>query len=83
MELTNACLERVRQVEPKIHALVTITDELALKQARLADSLLSKGYTNPLLGIPMVLKDNLCTQGIPTTCSSKMLANFVPPYDAT
>jgi len=83
VELTNACLERVRQVEPKIHALVTITDELALKQARLADSLLSKGYTNPLLGIPMVLKDNLCTQGIPTTCSSKMLANFVPPYDAT
>jgi len=70
-------------VEPKVHALVTITDELALKQAERADQLIAAGDTNPLTGIPALIKDNMCTKGIPTTCSSKMLANFVPPYDAT
>jgi len=83
VELTKAILERIRQVEPKVHALVTITDELALKQARKADELIARGDTNPLTGIPVVIKDNMCTKGIPTTCSSKMLENFVPPYDAT
>jgi len=83
VELTRACLERIRQVEPKVYALVTITDELALKQAQKADELLATGNTNPLTGIPVVIKDNMCTKGILTTCSSKMLENFVPPYDAT
>ena len=83
VELTKACLERIRQVEPRVHALVTITDELALRQAQRADELLAAGKTNPLTGIPVVIKDNMCTKGIPTTCSSKMLENFVPPYDAT
>ncbi len=83
MELTKACLERIRRVEPKVHALVTITDELALKQAQKADELIAAGDTNPLTGIPVLIKDNICTKGIPTTCSSKMLKNFVPPYDAT
>ena len=83
VELTGACLERIRQVEPKVHALVTLTDELALKQARRADELLSEGKSNPLTGIPVIIKDNMCTRGITTTCSSKMLENFVPPYDAT
>ena len=83
VELTKTCLERIRQVEPKVHALVTITDELALKQAQKADELIAAGDTNPLTGIPVLIKDNICTKGIPTTCSSKMLENFVPPYDAT
>ncbi len=83
VELTKACLERIRRVEPKVHALVTITDELALKQAQKADELIAAGDTNPLTGIPVLIKDNICTKGIPTTCSSKMLENFVPPYDAT
>jgi len=82
VELTKACLERIRQVEPKVYALVTITDELALKQAKKADELIATGDTNPLTGIPVLIKDNICTKGIPTTCSSKMLENFVPPYDA-
>ena len=82
-ELTRAILERINQVEPKVHALVTITDELALKQAREADRLLASGETSPLTGIPMVVKDNICTRGTRTTCSSRMLENFVPPYDAT
>jgi len=83
VELTKASLERIRQVEPKVRALVTITDELALKQAQKADELIASGDINPLTGIPMVIKDNMCTKGIPTTCSSKMLENFVPPYNAT
>ncbi len=83
VELTKACLERIRRVEPKVHALVTITDELALRQAQKADELIAAGDTNPLTGIPVLIKDNICTKGIPTTCSSKMLENFVPPYDAT
>ncbi|MFH1031487.1 MAG: Asp-tRNA(Asn)/Glu-tRNA(Gln) amidotransferase subunit GatA [Chloroflexota bacterium] len=83
VELTKAYLERIRQVEPKIHAFVTITEESALEQARKADELLAKGNVNPLTGIPAVIKDNMCTKGILTTCSSKMLENFIPPYDAT
>jgi aspartyl-tRNA(Asn)/glutamyl-tRNA(Gln) amidotransferase subunit A len=83
VELTRACLERIRQVEPKVHALVTVTDELALRQAEKADRLIEQGGTHPLTGVPVVIKDNMCTKGVRTTCSSRMLANFVPPYEAT
>jgi aspartyl-tRNA(Asn)/glutamyl-tRNA(Gln) amidotransferase subunit A len=83
LELTKACLERIRQVEPKLHALVTVTDELALSQAQKADQLIANGDTNPLTGVPVVIKDNMCTRGVRTTCSSRMLENFVPPYEAT
>ena len=88
VELTKACLERIRQVEPKVNAIVTVTDELAFKQAEQADKLLagspsSTGRITPLTGVPALIKDNMCTKGIKTTCSSKMLENFVPPYDAT
>ena len=83
VELTRACLERIRQVEPKVHALVTLTDELALRQAEKADELIAQGDVHPLTGVPVVIKDNMCTKGVRTTCSSRMLANFVPPYEAT
>jgi aspartyl-tRNA(Asn)/glutamyl-tRNA(Gln) amidotransferase subunit A len=83
VELTKACLKRIKEVEPKLKALVSITEELALKQAEKADQRLAKGDINPLTGIPVVLKDVLCTKGVKTTCSSKMLENFVPPYNAT
>jgi len=83
VELTRATLERINEVEPKVHAFVTITGELALKQAEKADELIAAGDTSPLTGIPVLIKDNMCTRGIRTTCSSRMLENFVPPYDAT
>jgi len=83
VELTKATLERIHQIEHRVHALVTVTDELALSQAEKADELMAKGNTSPLTGIPMLIKDNMCTKGIRTTCSSRMLENFVPPYNAT
>jgi len=83
VELTRACLKRVKEVEPKVKALVTLTGEEALKQAEKADKLIAKGDINPLTGVPVVLKDVLCTKGVRTTCSSKMLENFIPPYNAT
>ncbi len=83
VELTRACLERIHQIEPDVHAFVTVTDELAQRQAQKADELIAAGDINSLTGIPALIKDVMCTRGIRTTCSSKMLENFVPPYDAT
>src|SRR5260370_21753989 len=82
-ELTSACLERIRAVEPKLPAFVTLTEEQALERAQKADFLLGSGEVRPLLGIPISIKDNFCTSGIRTTASSNVLRNFVPPYDAT
>ena len=83
IELTRHYLDRIQQMEPKIQALVTVTAETALQQAQNADKLIAAGQMSPLTGIPGIIKDNMCTRGIKTTCSSKMLDNFVPPYNAT
>lgn len=83
VELTTACLERIKQTEDKINALVTTTEEEALKNAKHADKLLADGQDLPLLGIPFVVKDNFSTKGIRTTASSKVLDNYIPPFDAT
>lgn len=83
VELTKSSLERIQQVEPQVHALVTVTPELALQQAQKADKLIASGQFGALTGIPCIIKDNMCTRGIKTTCSSRMLENFIPPYDAT
>ena len=83
VELTQAVLDRIRQVEEQIKAFVTITDEVALEQARQADRRIASGDVRSLTGIPMQIKDNMCTRGVLTTCASRMLESFVPPYDAT
>ena len=83
VELTKSYLERIKAVEPKVRAIVTVTEELALQQARDADGLIAEGKASPLTGIPVLIKDNMSTQGIRTTCSSKMLGNFIPLYNAT
>ncbi len=82
MELTASVLERIDAVEPAIQAFVTVTAERALEQAARADRRIAEGAAGPLTGIPVQLKDNLCTKGVRTTCSSKMLERFVPSYDA-
>jgi len=83
VELTQACLERIRAVDERIRAYLTVTDELALAQAQEADRRRREGEDNPLLGIPLAIKDVICMQGAPTTCGSRILENFMPPYDAT
>jgi aspartyl-tRNA(Asn)/glutamyl-tRNA(Gln) amidotransferase subunit A len=83
VELTRACIDRIKKVELQVRAIVTETEETAMSQAKDADIRISKGEMNPLTGIPALMKDVLCTKGIRTTCSSKMLEKFVPPYNAT
>ena len=83
VELTEAVLSRIEAVEPQVRGLVTVTAEQARSAAQEADKRIREGATTPLTGIPLVLKDNMCTAGISTTCSSRMLEGFVPPYTAT
>jgi aspartyl-tRNA(Asn)/glutamyl-tRNA(Gln) amidotransferase subunit A len=84
LELTEACLARMAAVDGAVHAFLTITDELAREQARASDTRRANGVVlSPLDGIPMSLKDILVTAGIRTTAGSRMLENFVPPYNGT
>ncbi len=83
VELAQSYLERIERLEPSVKAYVRVTPELALEQARQADALIARGESLPLTGIPLQIKDNMCTRGVATTCSSRMLESFVPPYNAT
>ena len=83
-EIARAYFLRISQVEPKVKAFVTQTKDAAYQQAEDLDQRLKVWRkTHPLTGMPLAVKDNICTDGVPTTCSSRMLQNFVPPYDAT
>ena len=83
VELTQAIIERIVEVDNQVKAYLTITPELALEQAREADRRRAAGEDHPLLGIPLAIKDIICTKGVPTTCGSRILENFIPPYNAT
>lgn len=84
LELTQSILDRIKEVEPKVDSYITITEEEALIRAKEIDEKIKAGEeVSVLAGIPMAVKDNICTDGVKTTCASKMLENFIPPYDAT
>ena len=83
VELTEACLARIEGIEEKVRAFITVTPDLALEQARAADEARARGESAPLLGLPLAIKDVLSTRGVRTTCGSRILENYVPPYDAT
>src|SRR5450432_480555 len=83
VELTQAYLDRIALIEPQIDAFITVTAERALEQAKQADSRHGKGQGLPLSGIPLAIKDVLCTEGVQTTAASHVLEGFVPPYTAT
>ncbi|WP_027976799.1 Asp-tRNA(Asn)/Glu-tRNA(Gln) amidotransferase subunit GatA [Pseudomonas sp. App30] len=82
-ELTRTLLARIAQLDPQLNSFITVTPELAIAQAQAADARRAAGETGALLGAPLAHKDLFCTQGVRTSCASKMLDNFTAPYDAT
>lgn len=83
VELTQAFIDRITSIDTQLNSYITVDEEAALRQARQADDARSRGTDTLLLGIPIAHKDLFCTQGTKTTCGSKMLKDFVSPYDAT
>jgi aspartyl-tRNA(Asn)/glutamyl-tRNA(Gln) amidotransferase subunit A len=83
MELTQQFLNRIDRLDARLNSFITVTHELALKAATEADRRLSRGDAGPLTGIPIAHKDIFCTDGVKTSCGSRMLDNFIAPYDAT
>lgn len=83
-EITQAAIAKIEQLEPKLHSFLTVTPEQALAQAQQVDAKIAAGEDIGLLaGIPIGIKDNMCTRGVPTTCASRILEGFVPPYEST
>jgi len=80
--LTEALLARIAEIDPRVRAFITVAADSALAEARTADQTLADGSPGPLTGIPLAVKDLICTRGLRTTCASRVLENFVPPYDA-
>lgn len=83
IELVDEVLTHIERTEPQVQAFITLTPDLARQMAQEAQSRLDNGEWNPLMGIPVAIKDNISTRGVRTTCASKILENYVPPFDAT
>ena len=83
VELTRHFLARIERLNPGLNAVITVTAQEALADAARADARLGRGERGPLLGIPLIHKDIFCTDGVRTSCGSRMLDNFIAPYDAT
>ena len=83
VELTQHYLDRIQKLDPAYNSYITVTADQALAQAKAADARIAQGDDSVLCGVPMAHKDIFCTDGIKTSCGSKMLDNFVPPYNAT
>src|SRR5712692_10833751 len=83
-EFVAKTIDRIQKVESKVHAYITIDDKNALEKAKMVDKKIrTKEKVGSCLGMPISIKDNICTAGLKTTCASKMLENFIAPYDAT
>jgi aspartyl-tRNA(Asn)/glutamyl-tRNA(Gln) amidotransferase subunit A len=83
VELTEACLRRIEERNKDINAFITVCRDSALEEAKIADGLIRSGAAMPLTGIPFAVKDAICTAGVRSTGSAKILDNYIPPYDAT
>ena len=83
MNLLNISLIELRAIDSQLNSFISLTEEYAITQAKKIDLEISKGKIRPLAGIPLAQKDIFCTKGLRTTCGSKMLENFISPYNAT
>ena len=83
VEAVECCFARMKEMEPEVHAFINLDEERAMDQAKKVQKEIEEGkLTGPLAGVPVAVKDNICTKGLATTCGSRMLEHFVPPYDA-
>ena len=83
VEAAERCFARIKEMEPEVHAFINLDEERAMDQAKKVQNEIEEGkLTGPLAGVPVAVKDNICTKGLATTCGSRMLEHFVPPYDA-
>ena len=82
-ELTDEYYSRIESADKKLDCFITLSKEQAYKACDKAQEKINKGEASLLTGIPMAIKDNICTEGVKTTCASRMLENFIPPYNAT
>lgn len=83
VDLTRACLSRIKERNPEINAFISVAEETALSEAKRADKMIKDGTGGPLAGVPFAVKDAICTRGIRSTGAAKILDNYVPPFDAT